>query len=151
MNHFRIDFMCLTDSCTLYQCRLPNAIPREQKLAYARSLLVVLGLEKQADMVIGTNAQDGISADQRKRVTMGVEMAADPAILFLDEVIVHLLFAFLISVLIVNSANFRIGLIRRRTCDESRAEHCCARHSGGLHHPSAFGYHLRHVYSSASP
>jgi ABC-type multidrug transport system ATPase subunit len=48
-------------------------------------LLSILGLEKQADMVIGSSMQDGISADQRKRVTMGVEMAADPAILFLDE------------------------------------------------------------------
>ena len=68
------------------QCRLPHSIPKEQKRQYARSLLTILGLEKQADMVIGNNAQDGISADQRKRVTMGVEMAADPAILFLDEV-----------------------------------------------------------------
>jgi ABC-type multidrug transport system ATPase subunit len=36
--------------------------------------------------VIGHHAGDGISNDERKRVTMGVEMAADPAILFLDEV-----------------------------------------------------------------
>jgi energy-coupling factor transporter ATP-binding protein EcfA2 len=36
--------------------------------------------------VIGSHAGDGISNDERKRVTMGVEMAADPAILFLDEV-----------------------------------------------------------------
>jgi ABC-type taurine transport system ATPase subunit len=65
---------------------LPHTIPVEQKKQYARSLLSILGLERQADMVIGNNMQDGISADQRKRVTMGVEMAADPAILFLDEV-----------------------------------------------------------------
>ena len=36
--------------------------------------------------MIGNHAGDGISNDERKRVTMGVEMAADPAILFLDEV-----------------------------------------------------------------
>ena len=65
---------------------MPHTIPVEQKKQYARSLLSILGLERQADMVIGNNMQDGISADQRKRVTMGVEMAADPAILFLDEV-----------------------------------------------------------------
>jgi ABC-type uncharacterized transport system YnjBCD ATPase subunit len=46
----------------------------------------VLGLEQIANRVIGTNAADGISADQRKRLTIGVEMAADPALLFLDEV-----------------------------------------------------------------
>lgn len=68
------------------QCRLPQSVPRELKKQYAKSLLSVLDLEKQAHMVIGNNAQDGISADQRKRVTIGVEMAADPAILFLDEV-----------------------------------------------------------------
>ncbi len=74
-------------SCHLiFQCRLPKTIPREKKLQFARSLLSVLGLEKQANCVIGNNSADGISADQRKRVTMGVEMAADPTILFLDEV-----------------------------------------------------------------
>ena len=68
------------------QCRLPSSIPRAEKKKYARSLLRVLGLEQIANRVIGTNAADGISADQRKRLTIGVEMAADPAILFLDEV-----------------------------------------------------------------
>jgi ABC-type multidrug transport system ATPase subunit len=57
----------------------------EEKKKYARSLLKILGLESIANRVIGVNAADGISADQRKRVTIGVEMAADPAILFLDE------------------------------------------------------------------
>ncbi|ELR10948.1 ABC2 type transporter superfamily protein [Acanthamoeba castellanii str. Neff] len=66
-------------------CRLPHYIPRETKRAYARSLLKILGLEKKANRVIGNHAGDGISNDERKRVTMGVEMAADPAILFLDE------------------------------------------------------------------
>jgi ABC-type lipoprotein export system ATPase subunit len=64
---------------------VPHAIAIEQKKRYARSLLTVLDLKKQAHMVIGNNTLDGISADQRKRVTMGVEMAADPAILFLDD------------------------------------------------------------------
>ncbi len=64
---------------------MPKEIPREAKLKYARSLLKVLALQRQAHCLIGNHAGDGISADQRKRVTMGVEMAADPAILFLDE------------------------------------------------------------------
>lgn len=76
----------LADWRTTDQCRLPHYIPRETKRAYARSLLKILGLEKKANRVIGNHAGDGISNDERKRVTMGVEMAADPAILFLDEV-----------------------------------------------------------------
>lgn len=68
------------------QCRLPHSIPKKEKLKFARSLLRLLGLEAQAHAIIGNNSQDGLSADQRKRVTIGVEMAADPAILFLDEV-----------------------------------------------------------------
>jgi ABC-type multidrug transport system ATPase subunit len=75
----------LKRACVMMQCRLPSRIPREEKKKYARSLLKVLGLEHIANRVIGVNAADGISADQRKRVTIGVEMAADPAILFLDE------------------------------------------------------------------
>jgi ABC-type multidrug transport system ATPase subunit len=76
--------LALTVNCP--QCRLPSSIPRAEKKKYARSLLRVLGLEQIANRVIGTNAADGISADQRKRLTIGVEMAADPALLFLDEV-----------------------------------------------------------------
>jgi ABC-type multidrug transport system ATPase subunit len=67
------------------QCRLPHSIPKKEKKKFAKSLLKLLGLEGQANAIIGNNAQDGLSADQRKRVTIGVEMAADPAILFLDE------------------------------------------------------------------
>lgn len=66
-------------------CRLPNSIPRKRKLAYAKSLLKPLGLEEIAHTLIGTNAHDGISNDQRKRVTIAVELAANPSILFLDE------------------------------------------------------------------
>jgi ABC-type multidrug transport system ATPase subunit len=66
-------------------CRLPHSIPKKEKKKFAKSLLKLLGLEGQANAIIGNNAQDGLSADQRKRVTIGVEMAADPAILFLDE------------------------------------------------------------------
>jgi ABC-type multidrug transport system ATPase subunit len=66
-------------------CRLPHSIPKEEKKKFAKSLLKLLGLEGQANAIIGNNSQDGLSADQRKRVTIGVEMAADPAILFLDE------------------------------------------------------------------
>jgi ABC-type multidrug transport system ATPase subunit len=76
----------LTDLFLLPQCRLPSHIPRAEKRKYAHSLLKVLGLEHIANRTIGVNAVDGISADQRKRLTIGVEMAADPAILFLDEV-----------------------------------------------------------------
>jgi hypothetical protein len=136
---------------------LPHTIPVEQKKQYARSLLSILGLEKQADMVIGNNMQDGISADQRKRVTMGVEMAADPAILFLDEVCCRTYVAFLIpasnipnhyccTFLELCAADVGSGLVWRRARDEGRAEHLIPRHAGGVHHPPALGHHLRPVH-----
>ena len=48
-------------------------------------LLVILGLSSISDDVIGDEETRGISGGQRKRVNIGMELAADPSVLFLDE------------------------------------------------------------------
>ena len=65
--------------------RLPAAWPTEDKLAFADGVVDLLGLTDIRDSVIGDETVRGISGGQRKRVNIGIELAADPTVLFLDE------------------------------------------------------------------
>jgi len=65
--------------------RQPYEVPREEKYAYVEEVLCLLELENLADAIIGS-AESGLSVEERKRVTIGVELAAKPQLLlFLDE------------------------------------------------------------------
>ncbi|OAP64690.1 hypothetical protein AYL99_00662 [Fonsecaea erecta] len=65
--------------------RQPYEVPREQKYAYVEEVLCLLELENLADAIIGS-PESGLSVEERKRVTIGVELAAKPQLLlFLDE------------------------------------------------------------------
>jgi len=65
--------------------RQPYEVPREQKYAYVEEILSLLEMENLADAVIG-DPDSGLSVEERKRVTIGVELAAKPELLlFLDE------------------------------------------------------------------
>ena len=62
--------------------RQPAKVSREEKLAYVEHIISLLELEKIADALVGSTG-----VEERKRVTIGVELAAKPsALLFLDEV-----------------------------------------------------------------
>jgi len=65
--------------------RQPFDTPREEKYRYIEEILALLELEEFADAVIGS-PEAGLTVEQRKRVTIGVELAAKPELLlFLDE------------------------------------------------------------------
>lgn len=65
--------------------RQPFETPRSEKYAYVEEILTLLELENLADAIIGT-PETGLSVEERKRVTIGVELAAKPELLlFLDE------------------------------------------------------------------
>jgi ATP-binding cassette, subfamily G (WHITE), member 2, PDR len=65
--------------------RQPKATPRKEKLAYVDEVIKVLEMESYADAVVGVPGE-GLNVEQRKRLTIGVELAAKPALLlFLDE------------------------------------------------------------------
>jgi ATP-binding cassette, subfamily G (WHITE), member 2, PDR len=65
--------------------RQPRATPRKEKLAYVDEVIKVLEMESYADAVVGVPGE-GLNVEQRKRLTIGVELAAKPALLlFLDE------------------------------------------------------------------
>ncbi|RBR12138.1 uncharacterized protein FIESC28_08772 [Fusarium coffeatum] len=59
--------------------------PREEKLKYVDTIIDLLELHDIADTLIG-QVGAGLSVEQRKRVTIGVELVSKPSILiFLDE------------------------------------------------------------------
>ncbi len=65
--------------------RQPRTTPREEKLKYVDVIIDLLELHDIADTLIG-RVGAGLSVEQRKRVTIGVELVSKPSILiFLDE------------------------------------------------------------------
>jgi ATP-binding cassette subfamily G (WHITE) protein 2 (SNQ2) len=65
--------------------RQPFEVPQAEKYAYVEEVLSLLEMEDMADAVIG-DPETGLAVEQRKRVTIGVELAAKPELLlFLDE------------------------------------------------------------------
>lgn len=65
--------------------RQPFETPRSEKHEYVEEIISLLELENLADAIIGT-PETGLSVEERKRVTIGVELAAKPELLlFLDE------------------------------------------------------------------
>ena len=48
-------------------------------------ILKTLELKNEADLLVGTDGEGGLTFEQRKRVSIAVELAASPSIVFLDE------------------------------------------------------------------
>ncbi|EKG19816.1 ABC transporter-like protein [Macrophomina phaseolina MS6] len=66
--------------------RQPMEVAEAEKLAYVEEIINLLELAPIADALIGTPGVGGLGVEERKRVTIGVELAAKPsALLFLDE------------------------------------------------------------------
>lgn len=64
--------------------RQPASIPKDEKFAYVEKVIEMLNMETFCDAVIGQPGE-GLNIEQRKLLTIGVELAAKPSILFLDE------------------------------------------------------------------
>ncbi|KAL0581116.1 Multidrug resistance protein [Marasmius crinis-equi] len=65
--------------------RQPASVSDKEKVEYVDEVIRLLGMEKYADAVVGVPGE-GLNVEQRKRLTIGVELAAKPALLlFLDE------------------------------------------------------------------
>ncbi|XP_059661622.1 ABC transporter G family member 11 [Cornus florida] len=67
------------------QLRLPDMMPRADKLALVESTIVEMGLQDCADTVIGNWHLRGISGGEKRRVSIGLEILMRPRLLFLDE------------------------------------------------------------------
>ncbi|GFP81369.1 ABC transporter g family member 25 [Phtheirospermum japonicum] len=78
----------LTVRETLVFCsllRLPNSVPRDEKIAVAETVISELGLSKCGDTIIGNSFVRGVSGGERKRVSIAHEMLVDPSLVILDE------------------------------------------------------------------
>ena len=83
--------------------RQPAEVSREEKLAYVDHIIDLLELDDISEALIGGKSKwegsvrvgrcsharivpgEGLSIEQRKRVTLGVELVAKPNLLFMDE------------------------------------------------------------------
>jgi ABC-type multidrug transport system ATPase subunit len=65
--------------------RQPRSVSLDEKYAFVEDVIRMLGMEDFAEAVIG-NPGEGLNLEQRKLLTIGVELAAKPEVLiFLDE------------------------------------------------------------------
>ncbi|KAF9341801.1 hypothetical protein BGZ91_002056 [Linnemannia elongata] len=66
--------------------RQPAHVSEAEKDAYVEEIINILEMQDIADALIGTTESGlGISVEERKRLTIGVELVAKPKLLFLDE------------------------------------------------------------------
>jgi ATP-binding cassette subfamily G (WHITE) protein 2 (PDR) len=65
--------------------RQPSRYSKQEKLAYVDEVINMLDMQSYRDAVVGVPGE-GLNVEQRKRLTIGVELVARPALLlFLDE------------------------------------------------------------------
>ena len=65
--------------------RQPKTTPKAEKMGYVEEVIKLLEMEEYAEAVIGVPGE-GLNVEQRKRLTIGVELAAKPdLLLFFDE------------------------------------------------------------------
>lgn len=65
--------------------RLPADTPDKMVVDHANNVVHTLGMDKIAHNLVGNAAKRGISGGQKKRVNIGMELAAMPSVIFMDE------------------------------------------------------------------
>ncbi|TPX58866.1 hypothetical protein PhCBS80983_g02858 [Powellomyces hirtus] len=65
--------------------RLPADMPHDEKIRRADKVLLELGLKDCADRLVGGEGVMGLSGGQKRRLSIGVQMLTNPAVLIIDE------------------------------------------------------------------
>uniref|UniRef100_F6GUS2 ABC transporter domain-containing protein n=1 Tax=Vitis vinifera TaxID=29760 RepID=F6GUS2_VITVI len=65
--------------------RLPKEVSKEQKLEFVDQVMNLIELDVLRHALVGMPGSTGLSTEQRKRLTIAVELVANPSIIFMDE------------------------------------------------------------------
>ncbi|KAK9773250.1 hypothetical protein SCAR479_10167 [Seiridium cardinale] len=65
--------------------RLPSSTSKEDRLLIVEEVILELGLKECADTRIGNSQHRGCSGGEKRRTSIGVQLLANPSVLFLDE------------------------------------------------------------------
>ncbi|KAK3022678.1 hypothetical protein RJ639_047594 [Escallonia herrerae] len=65
--------------------RLPSQIPQSTKAEFVAEVLQMIELDNLKEMLVSFPGVSGISTEQRKRLTIAVELVSNPSIVFMDE------------------------------------------------------------------
>jgi ABC-type multidrug transport system ATPase subunit len=68
------------------ELRLPSSTSTEERYRVVEEVILELGLKECANTRIGNNVHKGCSGGEKRRTSLGVQMLANPSVLFLDEV-----------------------------------------------------------------
>jgi ABC-type multidrug transport system ATPase subunit/ABC-type multidrug transport system permease subunit len=65
--------------------RLPKDVDKETRETFVEEVMELVELNPLRDSLVGLPGSTGLSTEQRKRLTIAVELVANPSIIFMDE------------------------------------------------------------------
>ncbi|CAI0540638.1 unnamed protein product [Linum tenue] len=65
--------------------RLPKEVTKEQRCEFVEEVMRLVELDTLRQALVGLPGSSGLSTEQRKRLTIAVELVANPSIIFMDE------------------------------------------------------------------